>query len=61
MITGDMGYGCGQCGAEEILCNNCHNCVTHCNCPNRQHGFDADELGLDPETDNHPEDPTRHA
>lgn len=23
--------------------------------------FDADELGLDPETDNTPEDPSRHA
>lgn len=56
-----MGYGCGQCGLEEMLCNNCHNCEKHCACPNRQHGFDSDELGLDPETDNTPEDQSRHA
>jgi len=61
MMTGKMGYGCGQCGVEEILCDNCHNCESHCRCPIRQSGFDADELGLDPETDNNPEDETRHA
>ncbi len=61
--TGKMGFGCGQCGAELPLCSNCHNCIeSHCNCgfqPAR--GFDADELGLDPETDNTPGDPSRHA
>jgi len=61
MIYGRMGYGCGQCGAEDPLCDNCHNCNEHCKCPVRQSGFDNDELGLDPETDNTPEDATRHA
>ena len=52
--------GCGQCGAEEELCPNCHNCVDHCHCGSKAH-FDADELGLDPETDNTPGDAGRHA
>jgi len=52
---------CGQCGDEVFVCGNCHNCERHCSCPNRQAGFDFDELGLDPETDNDPEDPSRHA
>ena len=51
--------GCGQCGAPEALCRNCHNCMDHCNCPARM--FDADELGLDPETDNSPDTGSRHA
>jgi len=55
-----MSNGCGQCGAIVELCGNCHNCEDHCHCP--QHSlFDADELGLDPETDNTPEDEDRHA
>lgn len=61
MITSGDGYGCGQCGVEEPTCDNCHNCEKHCMCPARQSGFDADELGLDPETDNNPGDTSRHA
>ena len=51
--------GCGQCGVEGDVCNNCHNCVDHCSCPATT--FDADELGLDPETDNTPNTESRHA
>ncbi len=51
--------GCGQCGAAAELCYNCHNCEDHCRCPAQ--GFDADELGLDPETDNTPNTESRHA
>lgn len=54
-----MRLGCGQCGKKKSLCDHCHNCIDHCSCPSRP--FDADELGLDPETDNTPEDHTRHA
>ncbi len=54
-----MGYGCGQCGVEDALCDECHNCVKHCSCSRA--AYDADELGLDPETDNTPEDDSRHA
>jgi len=50
--------GCGQCGADDLLCGNCHNCNDHCRCGGT---FDADELGLDPETDNTPETESRHA
>ncbi len=50
---------CGQCGEAGATCTNCHNCPEHCGCASR--GFDADELGLDPETDNTPEDGSRHA
>jgi len=53
-------HGCGQCGAREALCTNCHNCFDHCACSAKGH-FDADELGLDPETDNTPGDLSRHA
>jgi len=52
-------FGCGQCGADEALCTNCHNCADHCGCP--ANTFDADELGLDPETDNTPSAGSRHA
>jgi len=51
---------CGQCGERGPLCINCHNCRDHCACSMRSL-FDADELGLDPETDNTPEDEDRHA
>lgn len=51
-------YGCGQCGALERLCLQCHNCTDHCHCGSL---FDADELGLDPETDNTPDTEERHA
>ena len=54
-----MQGNCGQCGEEGPTCSNCHNCVQHCGCA--MQGFDADELGLDPETDNTPGDPSRHA
>jgi len=53
-----MKVGCGQCGRKKHLCGNCHNCVDHCRCPAT---FDADELGLDPETDNTPDTEERHA
>ncbi len=49
---------CGQCGIEAPLCGSCHRCEDHCRCG---HLFDADELGLDPETDNTPETESRHA
>ena len=55
MILGN----CGQCGEEGPTCANCHNCQVHCNCACAW--FDYDELGLDPETDNTPEDPSRNA
>jgi len=51
-------HGCGQCGDLKHLCLNCHNCRDHCHCSGL---FDADELGLDPETDNTPETEERHA
>jgi len=59
MIERGDGYTCGQCGLEGDICNNCHNCVIHCSCPAMT--FDADELGLDPETDNTPNAESRHA
>jgi len=52
--------GCGQCGSKKKLCLNCHNCTQHCACGFNAN-YDPDELGLDPETDNTPEDPSRHA
>jgi len=54
-----MPDSCGQCGKETDTCWNCHNCTAHCSCGYA--AFDADELGLDPETDNTPEDSSRHA
>jgi len=59
MRSGHDGPGCGQCGIQQKLCHNCHNCEEHCLC--NLGLFDADELGLDPESDNNPEDPSRHA
>jgi len=59
MIERGDGNGCGQCGAIVELCGNCHNCADHCSCPAMT--FDADELGLDPETDNTPNTGSRHA
>ena len=59
MITAGDGHGCGQCGDTAELCINCHNCKYHCSCPVGI--FDADELGLDPETDNTPNAESRHA
>jgi len=53
-----MKHGCGQCGEIVPLCGNCHRCDAHCRCGGV---FDADELGLDPETDNTPETESRHA
>ena len=49
---------CGQCGEQAPVCNSCHNCKDHCRCGSI---FDADELGLDPETDNTPDTESRHA
>jgi len=59
MIRSSDGHGCGQCGIVQELCANCHNCADHCSCPAMT--FDADELGLDPETDNTPDTGSRHA
>jgi len=56
-----MKMGCGQCGRKVALCENCHRCDDHCACSYTHAEFDADELGLDPETDNTPETETRHA
>jgi len=56
-----MAAGCGQCGDVVPLCVNCHNCADHCACGMTQASFDADELGLDPETDNTPNTESRHA
>jgi len=55
-----MKLGCGQCGRKVDLCGNCHRCDVHCACGMRD-AFDADELGLDPETDNTPNTESRHA
>jgi len=49
---------CGQCGKKTKICDRCHNCDSHCRCGAM---FDADELGLDPETDNTPKTGSRHA
>ena len=58
-----MTHLCFECDKELPLCGDCHNCKTHCGCETfiTQGGFDADELGLDPESDNTPGDPSRHA
>jgi len=53
-----MKVGCGQCGRKKVLCWRCHNCIDHCGCGAE---FDADELGLDPETDNTPKSEDRRA
>jgi len=53
-----MKLGCGQCGKKKHLCENCHRCDDHCACAAN---YDADELGLDPETDNTPDTESRHA
>lgn len=54
---------CGYCGIEAEICGHCHNCVDHCGCGFQptEAAFDEDELGLDPESDNDPGDPSRHA
>lgn len=50
---------CGMCGKNAPVCANCFRCHYCCQCG--LNTFDADELGLDPETDNTPEDQSRHA
>lgn len=50
--------GCARCDETDV-CKRCSNCEEHCFCG--EGAFDADELGLDPETDNTPGDPDRHA
>lgn len=54
---------CDRCMAvdEPRVCDDCDGCVHYCTCRplTTFDGFDADELGLDPETDNFPEDPSR--
>jgi len=42
-----------------IDCDECGFCLDHCKCTKNL--FDADELGLDPETDNSPNTGSRHA
>jgi len=59
MTPGRLKGSCGQCGVERVLCTHCHNCEDHCRCGRDL--FDADELGLDPETDNTPKAKSRHA
>ncbi len=59
MIIGGAGLTCQQCGEETDLCSDCARCEDHCNCGHNL--FDADELGLDPETDNTPTSEDRHA
>jgi len=55
-----MSVHCGQCGNEfDSVCDFCHKCGLHCSCGHDL--FDADELGLDPETDNTPKTESRHA
>lgn len=49
---------CGNCGADAALCK-CHGVCGGC-CP-KGTLFDADELGLDPETDNTPNAQSRGA
>lgn len=53
-----MKENCRQCGQLLPVCGNCRKCEDHCRCG---HLFDADELGLDPETDNTPDSEDRHA
>jgi len=42
-----------------IDCDTCGLCLDHCKC--QKSLFDADELGLDPESDNTPSTRERHA
>jgi len=42
-----------------IECDGCGMCLDHCSCD--KSAFDADELGLDPESDNTPDAGERHA
>ncbi len=42
-----------------IDCDDCGLCLDHCQCEGNL--FDADELGLDPESDNTPSTGERHA
>ena len=58
-----MTHLCYTCDRELPLCGDCHRCAEHCDGkdPAPHMGFDADELGLDPETDNTPETGSRHA
>ena len=54
-------YGCIRCGKQESVCFSCNYCDAHCRCVPYTNMFDADELGLDPETDNTPDTGSRHA
>ncbi len=49
---------CGNCGPDYILAINGFECP---DCQEQRTLFDADELGLDPETDNTPKDRSRGA
>lgn len=44
---------------DYINCDRCGLCLEHCECSEEL--FDADELGLDPESDNTPNAGSRHA
>jgi len=53
---------CQVCGIgfeSQYLCKGCSNCLTDCVC--HPDLFDADELGLDPESDNTPDAGERSA
>lgn len=51
---------CTNCNGRQLeLCRGCHHCLSCCVCGAAE--FDADELGLDPETDNTPNTESRHA
>jgi len=53
---------CQECGVgyqPQYFCKGCSNCLSCCTCSPEL--FDADELGLDPESDNTPKEGSRHA
>ena len=50
--------GCQEHGQFGFLCKKCGRCEECCDCAGL---FDADELGLDPETDNTPNHQERAA
>ena len=52
-------FVCGVHRNDAGNCNKCGACPEHCECDMAL--FDADELGLDPETDNEPTAGSRHA
>jgi len=56
-----MTHACPSCGRNKhdgLMCSDCGFCGACCDCVAL---FDADELGLDPETDNTPDHQERTA